>query len=256
MARGNRHWGRIFLVLLLIVIVLVIAADRIGVVVAEREVAKQTQAQLESEDITMSARPSVTIDGVPFLTQVASGHYQKIIIVIPDPTSKGIRLDSLHVTATDVNAPASTVMSGGGEIKANKVVGDAEINWKSLQQLVDLTPLKQYGVDPSTIRISGTNSGQISLSAPASLLGQSFTVLATGTVALSNNLLHIRVTKVSTADSTLPPVVEQALRQLQAQLTFDVRIPALPYHLVLNSVNSNAQGVQIAASAANVILGT
>lgn len=256
MARGNRHWGRIFLVLLLIVIVLVIAADRIGVAVAEREVATKTQTQLASEDITMSAKPSVTIDGIPFLTQVASGHYQKIVIVIPDPTSKGVRLDSLHVTATDVNAPTSTVMSGGGEIKADKVVGTAQIDWKSLQQLVDLTPLKQYGVDPSTIRISGTNNGQISLSAPASLLGQSFTVLATGTVALSSNLLHIRVTKVSTADSTLPTTVEAALRQLRAQLTFDVRIPALPYQLKLNSVNSNAQGVQIAASAANVVLGS
>jgi hypothetical protein len=255
-ARGNHHWGRILLVLALIVIVLLIAADRIGVVIAQKEVAKQAQAQLASEDITDSGTPDVTIHGFPFLTQVASGNYGKITIDIPNPTSKGIQLEHLDVVATDVNAPTSAVLSGDGQIKADRVSGTAQLDWQTFQQMVDLSGLKQYGVDPTSLRINSAGPGKVSISAPAKILGQSFTALATGSIAVANNVLHVKIDNISTADSTLPALVQQQLQQLRNQLTFDVRIPELPYHLVLDSVSTNAAGVLISASATNVVLGS
>jgi hypothetical protein len=239
----------------LIVIVLLVAADRIGVVIAQKEVAKQTQAQLTSEDISTSGTPTVTIHGVPFLTQVAAGHYGKVTIDIPDPTSKGVRLEKLNVVATGVNAPTSAVISGNGQITADRVAGTAQIDWQSFQQMVDLSGLQKYGVDPTALRISGAGAGKVSVSTPVKILGLSFTALATGTIAVTNNVLHVRITNISTADSTLPSLVTQQLQQLEQQLTFDVRLPALPYHLVLNSVTANADGVAIIASATHVVLG-
>jgi len=254
-ARGNRRWGRILLILGLVVIVLLIAADRIGVVVAENTVAKQARTQLASENITTSANPDVTISGFPFLTQVAAGHYGKINIVVPNPTSKGIRLDSLNVTATDVTAPTSSIISGNGQIEAGKVVGTAQINWASFEEMVDLSGLSQYGIDASSLHISSTGSGAVTVSAPVKIAGQSFTAVATGTVSVVNNLLHIKITKI-TADSSLPSLVAAQLQSLESELNFDARIPALPYHLVVDAVNTNATGVAIQASATNVILGS
>jgi hypothetical protein len=255
-ARGRHRWGWILLVVGLVVVVLLVAVDRIGLYVAEREVAKQTQSQLASENITTTGTPSVTIAGVPFLTQVIAGHYGKVTIVIPDLTSNGIRIDSLNVVATGVNAPTSTVMSGGGQITADRVVGTAQIDWKSFAQLADLSGLQKYGVDPSALKIAGTNDGNVTISAPVTILGQSFTALATGSIAVSNNLMHVKITKVSTANNSLSGLVQNQLQQLQGQLTFDARIPSLPYHLVLNGVTTNAAGLALTASATNVVLGS
>jgi LmeA-like phospholipid-binding len=255
-ARGNRRWGRILLILGLVVIVLLIAADRIGVLVAENTVAKQARTQLASENITTSANPDVTISGFPFLTQVAAGHYSKINIVVPNPTSKGIRLDSLNVTATDVTAPTSSVISGNGQIEAGKVVGTAQINWASFEEMVDLSGLSQYGIDPSSLHITSTDGGVVTVSAPVKIAGQSFTAIATGSVSIVNDLLHIKITKITASQSGLPSLIVAQLQSLESQLNFDARIPALPYHLVVDAVNTNATGVAIRASATNVILGS
>jgi hypothetical protein len=253
-ARGNRRWGRILAVLALIVIVLLVILDRVGVVVAEDTVAKQARAQLASEDVTTSGNPSVTINGFPFLTQVLAGHYDKINIVVPDPTSKGVRLDSLNVTATGVNAPTGTVISGNGQVKADRVVGTAQIAWAAFEQMIDLSGVKQYGIEPSTLKINGTDDGAITMSAPVTLLGQSFTAIATGTVTLSDDLLHVKITQIKASGGALEPVVASALQSLVAQLTFDVRVPELPYHLKLQKITTTAGGVNISASAVNVTL--
>jgi len=252
-ARGNRHWGRIFLALLLVVIVLVVAADRIGVVVAERQLAKQARTQLAAQDITTTSDPVVTIGGFPFLTQVLSGEYGKITIALTNPTSKGIRLDSVDVTATDVNAPLSTIMKHSGQVEADKVSGVATLNWASFQQLVDLSAVQKYGIDPDRLHISGS-AGKVTISAPVSLLGRTFTLLATGTVAVSSNIVHVTITNVSAQDGGIPSFITQQLQGLREQLSFSARIPALPYHLSIDGVSTSSAGVAITASARNVTL--
>lgn len=256
MARGNRRWGRVLLVLALVVIVLAIAADRIGVVVAEHEIASQTRSQLASEDVTVGGDPTVTISGVPFLTQVLAGHYDKINIVVPAPASKGISLTSLNVTATGVNAPTNTVMSGNGQIEADKVVGTGQIAWSSFTEMVDLSALRQYGIDPTTLHVSGTDDGRITLSVPVSIAGKSFTAIATGVISVTNGLVHVRITDLSTDDDTLPPIVKQQFTAIEQALTFDARIPALPYNLKISSVRATSVGISVTANATHVVLGS
>jgi hypothetical protein len=255
-AGGKRRWGRILAVVGLVLIVGLVVADRVGVVVAEATVAKQARAQLASEDVTMPGNPTVTIDGFPFLTQVAAGHYDKINIVVPQPMSKGIRLDSLDVTATGVNAPTRTVISGDGEVKADSVTGTARIGWTAFQQLIDLSELKQYGVDPTALKISSTNGGEITLSAPITILGHTFTAIASGTMSVREDLLHVQITKIDAADGGLDSLVASQLQALVGRMTFDTRIPELPYHLVIDDVSANSAGVDITATAKDVTLGS
>ena len=44
-------------------------------------------------------------------------------------------------------------------------------------------------------------------------------------------------------------------RRSLPSLTFDARIPQLPYHLSLDSVKATSAGIAITASAQNVVLG-
>jgi hypothetical protein len=254
-ARGKRRLGRVLLILTLAGLLLLVIADRVGLVVAERTVASQAADQLRSEGVTITGDPSVTIHGIPFLTQVTAGYYHRIDITVKDPTNRGVRLDTLDVTATGVHAPARSLMAGNAKIEADRIAGTAQVSWGSFAQMVDLGGLSQYGVDPSTIQIVGTDSGHINLTAPVSVAGASFTALATGTVTVADDILHVVITDISAADGDLPANVATQLAAIEQQLTFAVRIPPLPYHLVVDSVNTSAAGVTITASAAHVVLG-
>jgi hypothetical protein len=250
-----RRGGRIALIVLLVLVVLLIAADRIALVVAEHTVASQARKQLASEGVTLSGDPSVQITGFPFLTQVLAGHYDKIVIDTRDPAGRGVRMDSLDVTATGVNAPTGALMSSHGSIKADRVTGVGKISWASFNQVVDLSGLKQFGIDPSTLNITGTDDGHITIVAPLSVQGQTVAVRATGAVSVVRNVLHVAVNDVTAKDGSLPPDVQSELDSIKQQLNFDVPLPALPYHLRLDSVRTGAAGVTINASARGVVLG-
>ncbi len=260
MARANRperrHRGlRVLAIVVLVLVVLLIAADRIGVVVAERAVADKAQTQLASEDVTIDGKPKVDIHGFPFLTQVAAGHYDRIDISVPDPSTRGVRLDSLAVTATNVSADTKALVNGNGRIEASKVVGTGNLGWAALNQLIDLSGVKQYGIDPTKITIGSTDSEHLRISAPASFHGQTFTIQAIGAISVKRDVLHVAVSNVTASDTPLPQVLQGTLQAIARQLTFDVRIPQLPYRLSLDSVRATSGGIAITASAQNVVLG-
>jgi hypothetical protein len=133
-------------------------------------------------------------------------------------------------------------------------VGTAHIDWASFEQMIDLSSLKQYGVDPSALTITSTSAGEITISAPMTLLGQSFNATASGKLTVHDDLLHVEITKLAAASGSLDPSVASQLQQLVGKMTFETRVPDLPYHLQLDDVSANASGVNITASAKNVTL--
>lgn len=253
--KRRRRGLRAVVILVVVLLVLLVAADRIGLVIAERTVADKAQIQLTSQGVTDSGKPHVAIRGFPFLTQVASGHYGRVDISVPNPSTRGVRLDSLAVTATDVSASTGALLNGNGRIEAKKVVGTGHLSWAAFDQLVDLSGVKQYGIDPKQIKIGSTDQGHISLSAPVKLRGQAFTIQASGAISVNRDILHVKVDNVTASDTPLPGALQGVLRALAAQLTFDVRIPQLPYRLVLDSVRATSGGIAITASATDVVLG-
>lgn len=253
--RKKRRVGRVLLILLAIVVLLVVVADRVGVVIAERTVATQVHQQLAGQDVTTTGDPKIVIHGIPFLTQVAAGYYDRIDIDVKDPTTRGVRLDTLDVTATGVRAAARDLMSGHATIRADKVVGTAHMDWSSFLKLADTSQLGQYGVDPDSVQISGADDGHVNVTAPVTFLGATFTARAGGTVTVSDNRLHVKISDISAADGLIPSVVQSRLDAVGRQLNFTVAIPPLPYNLVLDSVRTTAAGVTITASAMDVVLG-
>lgn len=252
--KRKRRRGGVLLTLLLVLLILAFAADRVGAVVAERTVATQAQSQLASEDITTPSKPDVTIKGFPFLTQVTSGHYDEIDIAVHNPTSHGVRLDDVDVVATGVDAPMSAIMNGNAQITADKVTGVAHIGWTSFQQMIDLSGATAFGLNAHTVRVTSTQGGKIQVSAPVTVLGQTFTAQAVGSVAVNANTMHVTIDSIKASGVNAPSGIDQQLNQIKTQLTFDVKIPPLPYHLSVDSVVANGAGIAIKASAAHVAL--
>ena len=56
-------------------------ADRVGASYAERAIGDRVAQQVTEQKAT-SEKPDVTIEGVPFLTQVLAGEYQEIKILL------------------------------------------------------------------------------------------------------------------------------------------------------------------------------
>ena len=112
--------SRVPLVLALIPIVLIVAADR-SCHRRDREVAKQARAQLASEDISVSGDPSVSPD--PFNRSPPATTTRSI------SSCRTRRAGHQHELAPrdgdNVNALTSGVISGHGQIEADRVVGTA-----------------------------------------------------------------------------------------------------------------------------------
>jgi len=250
----RRRGGRILLVVLLLLVVLFIAVDRVGDLIAERTLASQARSQLASQGVTVSGEPSVNISGFPFLTQVAAGRYDKIVMTVDNPTAQGVRLDSLEVTATGVRAPVKLIVSQHGQIEADRVAGVGVISWTSFKQMVDLSGVKAYGIDPDSLDISSNDSGDMTIKAPLQVAGQTVHATATGKMSVDNNVVHVDISNV-TSDATGLAGLAVQLAGLQQKLNFDVRIPPLPFDMKIDSVSATSAGVRVTAHADDVVLG-
>ena len=99
---------RKLLIFVIILAGLLVAADRIGVVVADHEIAGHIQTAYH-----LPSKPSVSVHGFPFLTQVISGHYDEIDMSTRQLTTQGVTVSNLTAQLTGVRAPLSDLTGHG-----------------------------------------------------------------------------------------------------------------------------------------------
>jgi len=244
--RGRKLW----IVLVVLVVLLgtaFVVADRIAASAAAATIATQARKELVARDISTPSEPTVTIGGFPFLTQVARGHYDKITIHVDHPSSQGVTLDALDVVATGVNAPASAVINHTGTVTADAVTGTTTIGWDSVNKLMNTS-----GFGGSGATASARPDGQVQVRVPVAVAGFSTTVIATGTLAVGQGLVHLKINNVSTEGGDLPTVISRLIGTIEQSLSIDIRIPPLPYHLVVKDVQAGQKGVTVTATSTNV----
>jgi hypothetical protein len=247
-----RRGGKIAMILGVILVVLfgvLLVADRVGASVAEREIAKQAATELADKKITSPEQPKASIGGFPFLTQVAAGKYKKITISVDKPSTQGVTLDSFVAIATDVHAKSGDLIHGRGPITADKVTGTGRLPWDQVTKLITLT-----GVDATNITISADDQGKITAMIPIAALGVSTTVVVTGTVAVAGGTAKLTVEQVSTQGGNTGPLVKTLLGQIKQALTIQIKVPTLPYNLVLTGAQAKANGLTVTAEATKVAL--
>jgi hypothetical protein len=96
---------RRLLVALLVLVTLLVVADRVAAVAAERVVAERIQA-----DQHLSHRPDVTIRGFPFLTQLVSGHYDRVDLSVHGLHSGSLVVSRVVAHLSGVDLPLSDVV--------------------------------------------------------------------------------------------------------------------------------------------------
>jgi hypothetical protein len=250
-ARPRKRWGRrlliTFIVLLLILIGALVVLDRFAASYAERLICDKVAEQVRNQKAT-SEKPDVSIEGVPFLTQVVKGRYQEIKIKLADfsgPAGQGrtIQMPLLDISARDVDAPMETIRSGNGDIVASTVTGVATIDYSQLAKLINQPGLKLAAKD-----------GKLTGTAPVQALGQTYNVSGVADLILKNGTVQVRFSDITAEGLPNVPIVRNLINAYAQKLGLDLKVPALPLKLVLQKVEAAPDGLKVTAGAKDVPL--
>ena len=250
--RPRRRWGRrlliTFIVLLVLLGIIAVVVDRFGKSYAERVIGDRVAEQVANQQAT-SEKPDVTVEGVPFVTQVLKGEYQEIKIELRNLTGdagngRTVRLPLLDVRAKDVRAPLDTLRTRQGDIIATTVTGAATVDYATVAELTE-----QDGVKLSE------RDDKLAVAAPLSVLNQTVNVSGVANLqVIEGNVIRIGFDEVTAEGLPDIPLVRNLLNNYAKQISIDVRVPALPLDLVVQSVQPTADGLVVTAGATEVPL--
>lgn len=224
---------RKLLIVVIILAGLLVAADRIGVVVADHEIAGRVQSAYH-----LPSKPSVSVRGFPFLTQVVSGNYAEIDVSVGQLTTQGVTVSHLAAQLTGVHAPARDLLGHGSSgITAARAAGTATVPFSSVRRRL-----------PAGVRLSRDGSA-LRLAGTVSYLGLSEPVTADASLSPSGSGIAVVPTRITVANggSALSSLISGRFR-------FVVPVTGLPLHLVIDSVSVVPGGVRVGAAATNVAL--
>lgn len=221
---------------LLVLLVLLVAADRVAAQVAARAVAAQAQAAAE-----LSAEPEVTLGGFPFLTQALSGRYDRVEVRAEGVTTPDLTLRRLDATLSGVRVPLSAALSGS--------VDSAPVERIAARALVGFDELSRRSGDRRLV-VSAAGE-QVRVSGSVDVLGRTVSAAAVSRVEVVEGDVVVTAESIEVDGSPADDLLARALRGL-----LDLRIPitGLPYGLQVSGVEVTADGVVVLATARATVL--
>jgi hypothetical protein len=226
--RRRRHRARnTIIVVVLLLVALLIAGDRISLAYAQNAIATKIQQQA-----MLTAKPSVTIEGFPFLTQVAARDLKQVDISATDVRANNLTVSQVNATATGVH-----VNPGFNQVTIDQITGDAMVTFANITAALP-APLNTATItaDPAA------GPGGVNVN-----LGGGLLATITGQVTLTSpTQVHLHIDKVG----GLAGLFGGAL----IQSDYFLAIPALPGGLTVDRISVTSQGVTLYAAAHNTSL--
>jgi hypothetical protein len=245
--RGSR-WPSALLTLLVMLAAVLFVGDRVAAKYAAQRVHDQITAELASQGIR-TASTDVTIDGFPFLTQVAAGRYDQIRIAMVGVQAEGARLPRLDVVARGVTADPVELANGQAGITAEHVSGQGTVDWSSLADLVGQANLGLTQV------VFAPLGDQVQASGTATVADQQVPVSATAAITLTGDRVKVRLSHAQLGGQQLSPQLQSALDDFVRNFAFTFQLPPLPFELTIDALQVEDGGLHITASATRVPLG-
>ena len=219
---------------LVVLLVLLVGADRVAEQVAEGRIAQQLAAEL-------AARPTVEIGGFPFLTQALRGRYQDIAVSGDSASRQGVRVTDFRAHLEGVRVPLSDALAGRvGAVPVDQVRGTALVSYADFAHAANVPGL-QLAPAGDQVRVSG----------PVQVLGQDLTVSALSDVRLDGTDVVLTAQRLEVGGQQVSGPVSAALSG-----RLDLRVPTagLPYDLVLTDVRTTERGIELSGTARDVVL--
>lgn len=224
------------LIVLGVLVVLLVAADRVAVAVAQGRVADRIEVEG-----ALAGPPDVEIRGFPFLTQVLSGGYDEVWVQLDAEDLDRPAGTSAEIVLRGVQLPLSAALSGSiTDVPVDRIDGVAVLPYDLLAG--------EIGPDTSLRR----DDGQLAITRSVSLAGLDTELTAAGQVGVEDGMLLIDVENASAAGVEVPEfVVEQA----SDLLGLSYELPVLPFGLEYTEVSPRDDGVAVSAVSDGAVLG-
>jgi hypothetical protein len=221
------------LVIVLILLVgLVIAADRIGLAVAQDAIAKNVESQYD-----LDHKPEVKIKGFPFLTQALKGRYGEIDVNVGDFTQLGVHLTGTKVTLKGVDAPLSDALHNDPSgFVADTAISTATVPYADVDKEA-----------PNGMKVSAEGKA-LKVRGPVTVLGISRTVSATVSVKPSGRSVKVLPETVDAGGKTIPVAL------VQQAFTFTMPVKGLPLNTRISDVQVMPEGLRVTTTARHINL--
>jgi hypothetical protein len=230
---GTRRATR-WLVALVVIVAVLLGLDFGARAVAESVMANKIQQQ------GLPSKPSVSIGGFPFLTQVAGRNFRHVTISAANVPAGPVTITTINAAATGIRLSSYAFSSG----TIGDLSGTALISFGSLAS----TLTTQFGPLGSILNGAGlhlTDAGPDEVRATLNLLVTSGSAVWRVT-RVSGNALNVHLV----SSSGLPSSLLGSIQDLNLQL------PKLPLGLTIDSVSVTPSGVVGLVSGHDVPFGT
>jgi len=205
---------RIGLVVVLLLGLLALA-DRLGAFAAERVVAQRIQV-----DQLLAVRPDVTIDGIPFLTQLAGGHYERVDVTVRDLRRGSLDISDVMAHLYGVDVPFTDVVHQRVDrIVVDRATGEVDLDYVDVNEVLS----------DQHLNLSDGAGGQVHVTATAG---------------------------PETVDGDFPLTVRGSslVIHLPAGISAQIPLPRLPFGITLMSARAGADGIVVRCATSGFIL--
>ncbi len=223
--RRRRRWP---LITLIVIIVLLVVGDRAAAAYTENQMASQIQSSLG-----LSGKPHVTIQGFPFLTQLAARDFRTVDVNASNETIKASSAGSGLLEIASLTATLHGMHIHG--------LNSATIDQFNASALITFTALGNVGGIPQGITLSADGPNMIQANISIGPLSDTAFAQVTQT---GSNQINVKVIKFG----GIPADV------LGNLANFSFSIPKLPAGVTIRSISVTQQGLRITAAGQNTTL--
>lgn len=228
---------RTLLITVVVLGVLFVVVDRVAVWVAESEAASRVKGAQG-----FSADPDISIEGFPFLTQVAAGKLERVRATAEDVRA-GSGGATLRISRFDADLRDVRITDNYRSAVADRASGRALVTYQDLSEAAPPGTSVSYGG-----KNAETGADEVKVTFRVKFLNQTFDRSVRSTVTLKGDTLRIRATSVP--DVGLPGF-EEFLRD---QIDFSTRITGLPKGIELQRLSLDREGATTTLTGSNVPL--
>ncbi len=217
--RRGRGWIALLSALIVLAVLFVIA-DQVAKTYAQNMIANRIQS---SGGLT--TKPSVAIEGFPFLTQLAARDIRTV-----DINASNIQENRLDITSINATATGVRLNSGFNSATIDRITGTALISFASLESAA--------GVQGATITAD-----------PAA--GPNTVSVGVGPLSTTAQIVQTGPNQITVKMGSLGGIAAAIIGSLP---NYVIQVPKLPAGLQVRSVTVVSQGIDVNASAQNTTL--
>jgi hypothetical protein len=230
---------RKLLITLVVLAVLLVAADFGARAFAESKTATAVQSELG-----LTAAPDVSIEGFPFLLHAFQGQYPQVVITAGN-IDNGL-LPGMRAVANlyQVALPLQDAINGS---TSNLTAGST-----SVQLLIPLTSLQ--GALGTNVTLSAAPGGGLAVSTSVSVAGRQIPLTGVATIDVTDDSLTIGVGSLAAAGVDLTPLISAAADSLAGGLTKSFPLTGVPFTVTTAYVTVTGSDVVLTADTGSVAL--